>query len=109
MKRILLLFLSVSALLFPLHSAVNSGDLVYLYDFLEKNHPDFYNSINEDEARAILDEEKAKTEMNPDDEVAFFFSLQHIASIPHDSHTGMMLTSDLVCQIQSKKVPSSMQ
>ena len=95
MKRILLLFLSVSALLFPLHSAVNSGDLVYLYDFLEKNHPDFYNSLSESEARAILDEEEAKTEMNPDDEVAFFFSLQHIASIPHDSHTGMMLTSDL--------------
>ena len=62
MKRILLLFLSVSALLFPLHSAVNSGDLVYLYDFLEKNHPDFYNSLSESEARAILDEEKAKTE-----------------------------------------------
>lgn len=95
MKRILLLFLSVSALLFPLHSAVNSGDLVYLYDFLKKNHPDFYNSLSESEARAILDEEIVKTGMNPEDDVSFFFSLQHIASIPHDSHTGMMLTSDL--------------
>ena len=95
MKRILLLLLSVSALLFRLHSAVSSGDLTYLYDFLEKNHPDFYNSLSESEARAILDEEIVKTGMNPDDEVSFFFSLQHIASIPHDSHTGMMLTSDL--------------
>ena len=95
MKRTLLLLLSVSAMLFPLHPAVNSGDLVYLYDFLEKNHPDFYNSIDEDDARAILNEEKMKTEMKQDDEVAFFFSLQHIASIPHDSHTGMMLTSEL--------------
>ncbi len=95
MKRILLLLLSVSALLFPLHSAVSSEDLTYLYDFLEKSHPDFYNSLSESEARAILDEEIVKTGMNPEDEVSFFFSLQHIASIPHDSHTGMMLTSDL--------------
>ena len=95
MKRILLLLLSVSCLLFPLYPAVSSGDLSYLYDFLEKSHPDFYNSLSESEARTILDEEIVKTGMNPDDEVSFFFSLQHIASIPHDSHTGMMLTSDL--------------
>ena len=95
MKRIILLLLSVSAMLFPLYPAVSSGDLTYLYDFLEKSHPDFYNSLSESEARAILDEEIVKTGMNPDDEVSFFFSLQHIASIPHDSHTGMMLTSDL--------------
>ena len=95
MKRIILLILSVSAMLFPLYPAVSSGDLTYLYDFLEKSHPDFYNSLSESEARTILDEEIVKTGMNPDDEVSFFFSLQHIASIPHDSHTGMMLTSDL--------------
>lgn len=95
MKRIILLILSVSCLLFPLYPAVSSGDLTYLYDFLEKSHPDFYNSLSESEARAILDEEIVKTGMNPEDEVSFFFSLQHIASIPHDSHTGMMLTSDL--------------
>ena len=101
MKRIILLILSVSAMLFPLYPAVSSGDLTYLYDFLEKNHPDFYNSLSESEARAILDEEIVKTGMNPDDEVSFFFSLQHIASIPHDSHTGMMLTSDLFYQMSA--------
>ena len=44
MKRIILLLLSVSAMLFPLYPAVSSGDLTYLYDFLEKSHPDFYTA-----------------------------------------------------------------
>ena len=75
MKRIILLLLSVSAMLFPLYPAVSSGDLTYLYDFLEKTHPDFYNSLSESEARAILDEEIVKNGMNPEDEVSPAYSI----------------------------------
>ena len=95
MKRILILLFCVLLLPLPLYSVINSEDLVYLYEFLEENHPSFYNSIDESEARVILEEEIAKTEINSENDSSFFFSLQHIASIPHDSHTSMALTYEL--------------
>lgn len=95
MKRILILLFCVFLLPLPLYSVINSEDLVYLYEFLEENHPSFYNSIDESEARAILEEEIAEAEKKQEDESSFFFSLQHIASIPHDSHTSMALTYEL--------------
>ena len=75
MKRILILLFCVFLLPLPLYSVINSEDLVYLYEFLEENHPSFYNSIDESEARAILEEEIAEAEKKQEDESSFFFSL----------------------------------
>lgn len=72
-------------------------DIVFLYDFLEKNHPDFYNTVKEEEAKQILNRNISKSDIGSP--ASFYYSLCEIAAIPHDSHTqvGMdgMMVSDL--------------
>lgn len=82
---LLVFFLSLSPLM-----ADAADDITALYESLETNHPDFYNSLGQAEARAMLEREceVASTGLSGPQ---LFFSLQRIAAIAHDSHTAPIL------------------
>ena len=71
-------------------------DVAYLYSFLENNHPDFLNHINNEEAEGILMENLERKEEDPG---TFYYSLASIAAIAHDSHTLVGMDASILSAI----------
>ena len=73
-------------------------DIIFLYDFLEENHPDFNNTIKKEEAEQILNRNIRQSE--DESPASFYYSLCEIAAIPHDSHTQVGMDEKMVSDLK---------
>ncbi|MDY5931609.1 MAG: hypothetical protein SPJ34_06225 [Candidatus Ornithospirochaeta sp.] len=75
-------------------SSAQAEDIIELYGSLRKNHKSFFNSVSRKDAESIvLSELEGAGEKDP---AELFMSLSRIASLAHDSHTSVGISSQIV-------------
>ena len=87
MRRVLVLLMLLPGLLF-------AGDITTLYDELALRHPDFFNTVPEDEADALV--ASLEAESGAYGKVEYWYALEKVAAIAHDSHTQVALDAQVL-------------
>lgn len=87
MRRVLILLMLLPGLLF-------AGDITALYEELTIRHPDFFNAVSRQEAGRIVASLEAESAAY--DRVEYWYALEKVAAIAHDSHTQVALDAQVL-------------
>lgn len=90
MRRVLILLMLLPGLLF-------AGDITALYEELTLRHPDFFNAVSRQEAGRIVASLEAESAAY--DRVEYWYALEKVAAIAHDSHTQVALDANVITSI----------
>lgn len=71
-----------------------AGDITVLYEDLSLRHPDFFNAVSREEAGRIVASLEAESATY--DSVEYWYALEKVAAIAHDSHTQVALDANVL-------------
>lgn len=93
MKRLI----SLLATFLILTSCLAASDIKALYEALTTRHPDFFNTVSQEECESFVSAlEKLQAE---NDGGCLYYSLSAVAALAHDSHTGVSLSPQILANL----------